>query len=455
MRTAVAALVLALAACGGKGSGSSGGTTGGTDAGFAPFTFPGYDASYSAGPFTVQPGTQIVMCTFLKATNTQDVDVSDFAMQQSIGGHHLIVYTVDHSIDLPPTPCSQGGQPSWVEVMGTQNPTEQISLPSGVGFHLKAGQQLVMETHYINATDHVLSAVQSGFAVKYAPAGTVTQQAHAYFFGTQNINIAPGATFTNSATCSPPNSLTFYSVQGHEHAYGTGVTVMLQHAADGGSVTDGGFLYETQQWDSPPITIFADGGGLELGPSDQIQVTCNWDNAGTVGLSYPQEMCYAVGFYWPGPGSLFCISGGGTDQCGCGYEGTIDTGPGGSTVQVQVSLETGLTGTLGDPPTSGHPIYCALYTAADWPAGNTSPNPNAQPYYQADVEGVALGPTTTATVTFTDVTPGEYSAFCFEDTISGGLIPGTGDPITFPLGDVTAVQGQTATTAVVLDYPFP
>ncbi|MHB8419860.1 MAG: hypothetical protein ACYDCL_17430 [Myxococcales bacterium] len=448
---ATAVFLLAFAACGGKPAEAP-------DSGPAltPFQFPGYDATYSAGPFTVQPGTEIVMCTFVKGQNAQDVDVSDFATQQSVGGHHLIVYTVDHSIDLPATPCIQGGQPSWVEVLGSQDAQQQVSLPPGVGFHVKASQQFVMETHYINATSSPMT-VQSGFALKYATAA-VTQQAHAYFFGTLNIDIPAGATWSGGSSCSPPDSVTFYSLQGHEHRHGAGETVYYLPGAGGdGGVMDGGLLYQTQQWDAPPTLLLADGGGMTIGPSDQLAVTCDWDNsAGTTALSYPQEMCYAVGLYWPGPGTMFCATGGGTDQCQCGYFGSFDTGSGGSTVQVQITLETGLTTPKGDPPSSGHPIYCDLYQATDWPSGNLQPNAGAQPWYQGDVEGVALdSPTATATVTFNDVTPGSYSAFCFEDTISGGFIPGAGDPITFPLGSVTATLGQTATTSVVLDMAIP
>lgn len=438
MRVSPLFLAATLLACGSPKSVPDGGTS--------PFSFPGYDASYSAGPFTVQPGTEIVMCTFVKGQNDQDVDVSNFALQQSLGGHHLIVYTVDHSIDLPPTPCSQGGQPSWVQVMGTQDAQQQVDLPSGVGFHIKANQQFVMETHYINATAQALT-VQSAFALKYAPAGSVTQQARAYFIGSLDIDVPPNASWSTTATCSPPQAMTLYSVQGHEHRYGTGVTASLLPAGAG----DGGWqqLYTTTQWDSPPIEVVD--GGLTVGPSDQIKVTCDWNNTSGASLSYPQEMCYAVGMYWPAQGTLFCATGGGSDQCQCGTLGPLDAGPGGSAVQVAVSLQSGVT-SLGAPPTSGHPVYCTLYQASDWPPDAIQPSAGASPDYLGDVEGVALtDPSVTATVSFVDVSPGNYSVFCFEDTISGGFIPGHGDPISFPLGSVTAVAGQTAQVSVALD----
>ncbi|MHB1844868.1 MAG: hypothetical protein ACYCWW_08560, partial [Deltaproteobacteria bacterium] len=249
----LAALALSFAACGHAPPTDA-------DAGFG-------DVTYSAGPFTVAAGTEKTMCTFVRGTNTQDVDVQSFLAQQSVGGHHLIVYTVDHPIDLAPVECPQGGQPDWAQVAGTQDSSQLVTLPSGVGFHVKAKQQFVMETHYINATT-APETVQSSFSLKYAPAGTVTQEAHPYFFGTQNIDIPPNQPWSHGSSCSPPQPITIYSMAGHIHARGTSVTVGLVTGLDGGTETP---LYETQQWDSPPATIWD--GGLPLGTNQALHVT--------------------------------------------------------------------------------------------------------------------------------------------------------------------------------------
>ena len=82
------------------------------------------------------------------------------------GGHHLIVYTVDHAVDLPPSPCNQGGQPGWSQILVTQLEHDQQAFPAGVGFHVAAHQQYVMETHYINTSPETLT-VTSGFGVTY------------------------------------------------------------------------------------------------------------------------------------------------------------------------------------------------------------------------------------------------------------------------------------------------
>ncbi len=126
------------------------------------------DAVYTAGPFTVAAGSEIVMCTFVQGTNATAIDVSGFLTKQSAGGHHLIVYTLNHAVNLPPHICPQGGQPGWDFLFGTQDLEDSWNLPAGVGFHLEPNQQFAIETHYINATPDALT-VSGAFGLFYAP----------------------------------------------------------------------------------------------------------------------------------------------------------------------------------------------------------------------------------------------------------------------------------------------
>jgi hypothetical protein len=178
-------------------------------------------------------------------------------------------------------------------------------------------------------------------------------------------------------------------------------------------------------------------------------------NPGATEISYPTEMCFAVGMYWPAPagGSLFCAASGGDPTCRCSVGVGTSTGPGGSAVVLDISRADTIPGVMGDPA-AGQPIYCGLWRDQDFgPSG-----PTAAPYYTNATERVALTSTTsTASLTFTDVTPGSYRAFCFMDTIYGGFGAGPGDPInnpaTAPL--ITAVSGQKVTSQVLLELGLP
>jgi hypothetical protein len=430
-------LLLSVAAmgCGGGGAGSSSGAPGGPP-----------DARYDAGPFTVDAGKEIVMCTYVRGTNDADQDITRFVTEQSEGGHHLIVYTVDHPVDLPPSPCSQGGQPGWSQLLVTQIAQETNDFPAGVGFHVKAHQQYVMETHYINTTDHALT-VTSAFTEHYAAPGEVTTRASTYFFGTMNIDVAPSAAATQKVACTPPAPLQLRTMFGHEHSHGTGVSVDVLAGGMGAPKN----IYQTTQWDSPPIKTFD--GGQALGMSDTLQVTCDWQNGGTTALRYPHEMCFAIGYYWPADASLLCTSGGGKDACACHYQGNLDTGPGGSTVEVTLTHADSISGAKGDL-TSGAPVYCALFRAQDW--SGLGPAAGAQPYFFRDQVDVPLTTSsTTATFEIQDVTPGDYVVSCLMDTIGGGFMPGSGDAVNLSAPMVTAALGQTVKVAVNLDFAIP
>jgi hypothetical protein len=432
-------VVLSIAAAAGCGGGQGAGTTSGTP-GVPP------DARYDAGPFTVEPDKEIVMCTYVRGTNDAEEDVTRFVTEQSAGGHHLIVYTVDHPVDLPPARCSQGGQPGWSQLLATQDLMQEHDFPAGVGFHVAAHQQYVMETHYINTTGNTLT-VSSSFTEHYGAPGEVTTRASTYFFGTMNIDVAPNSAATQKVTCSPPAAMALHTMFGHEHNHGTGVTVDFLPGGTGAPVQ----LYQTKQWDSPPITTFAE--GQALGASDAVQVTCDWQNNGATDLRYPHEMCFAIGYYWPSDASLFCTSGGGKDTCQCRYQGKLDTGPGGSEVDVTLTRADTISGVKGDV-TSGAPIYCALFRAQDW--SGALPKPGAQPYYFRDQVDVPLATSSsTATFEIQDVTPEDYVVTCLMDTIGGGFAPGSGDAVNLMAAPVTAVKGQKAQVAVTLDFAIP
>jgi hypothetical protein len=405
---------------------------------------PPADVTFSAGPYTVNAGSELVMCSYVRGTNTTPMDVSALEMSQTPGAHHLIVYTVDEPIDLPPNPCKQGGQPGWTQILITQLPTEKVVFPEGVGLTIQANQQFVMEAHYIDTTAEPATWTAS-FGMTYAPSGSVKQRAAPFLIGSGNIAVPPNGTFTTSATCALPIDLNIFRIFGHEHRFGTGVTVERMGASTP--------IYQTKQWDGPPILEFD--AGLALAKGDQVRVSCDWANPGATELSYPAEMCFAVGMYWPAPagGSLFCASSGGDPTCQCSVGVGTSTGPGGAAVVLDISRADTIPGVKGDPA-AGQPIYCALFRDQDWgPSG-----PTAGPYYTNATDGGALTSTTSmASLRFTDVTPGSYRPLCYMDTIYGGFGSGPGDPInnpaTAPL--ITATKGQTTTSQVLLEVGLP
>ncbi|MGK3995058.1 hypothetical protein [Sorangium sp. So ce1024] len=406
------------------------------------------DASFSAGPFTVQPGEDKTICSYVRADNEDAADIAAFLAQQPRGGHHIIVYAVDHPIDSEPHVCTQGGQPGWDTLLVSQQEREEIRFPAGVGYRIGRHQQFVVETHYINASPEPVD-VSSRFGVVYAAPGSVRERAATYYFGTMNIDVPPRGRATSAGSCAPPVPMNVRTMFGHQHHLGTELAVQLV-PGDGGAPRD---IYRSTNWADAPVATFDE--GLLVGPSDRLLVDCSWENHGDSRARFPTEMCFAIGYYWPADMSFTCASGGGgpEDQCTCFARGGLDVGPGGGLAEIVVRRAEEVPG-AGGPIDAGDAIYCFLYAPEDY--GPAGPLPTARPRYFRDAQGAVLGSSEdAATISFTDVTPGSYVASCLMDVVGGGFIAGPGAVVNAAPALVEVGAEGTARAEVVLDYAIP
>jgi hypothetical protein len=406
------------------------------------------DASFSAGPFTVQPGEDRTVCSYVRADNQEAADISAFITQQARGGHHIIVYAVDHPIDSEPHVCTQGGQPGWDTMLISQQEREEVRFPAGVGYRIGPKQQFVLETHFINSSPEPVD-VSSRFGVVYAAPGSVRDRAATYYFGTMNIDVPARGRATSAGSCAPPVPMTVRTMFGHQHEHGTALDVQLV-PGDGSAPRA---LYRSTDWANAPLTTFE--GGLLVGPADRLRVTCDWENTGADRLRFPDEMCFSIGYYWPAEMSFTCASGGGgpEDQCTCFARGGLDVGPGGGSAELAARRAEEVPG-AGGPLSAGDAIYCFLYAPEDY--GPAGPLPTARPRYFRDAQGAELGSSEDAAViAFADVTPGSYVASCMMDVVGGGFIAGSGDVVNATPALLEVGAEGTARAEVVLDYAIP
>jgi hypothetical protein len=421
-------LAASLPACGG------GGPSGTDDQGKSKAP----DVVLVAGPFHVPSGGEEVLCSFFRLRNDEPIDVQRLVARQTRGGHHLIAYAVDHPINSGPIHCSQGGQPGWSQLFVTQLSEQELELPRGIGLHLGPHQQMVLETHFINTSSSDIDV--SGTVELYsAPVGSVQEEAAPFFFGSTNIDIPPNGQATSGATCSPPDDIHLLHVFGHEHRNGTGVRMDV--GPRGGKLDT---IYSSTSWEAPPVKDL----DMQVGPGSAVRVRCDWENSSSARLVYPDEMCFAIGMYWPSHGQLFCVTTGGSSDCRCFYMGISKSGPGGAAAHITVGRRDDIPGVKGDPR-AGNPIYCRLFRPEDWT--DSGPSPGQLGAYSTDVEHVPLQSVDDrAELTMQDVTPGRYHAFCYMDTIGGGFFPGSGDPVAMTAEPVEIKAGQTAQIDLVM-----
>jgi hypothetical protein len=263
---------------------------------------------------TVPAGVEKTQCVMLRLGNTSEVHIGEIHNTLGTTSHHMIVYRVNETVEQPaPFDCQPfvdtldptKGSP----LMITQKKDELLSLPSGVAYTLQPNQMVRLELHYINATmtDQTLTA-----STTMTTSHTFHDEANFLFIGNPDIKIMPNSQFTLGPTFYKLDQDTFggakfFAITGHEHHYGTNVTVNTATS----SSDPGSSVYDVPNWTwSEPATVFhsppfsiPDGGGFNF--------TCTWNNTSNqmvrFGESANNEMCFFWAYYYPSKGAYVCV----------------------------------------------------------------------------------------------------------------------------------------------------
>jgi Copper type II ascorbate-dependent monooxygenase, C-terminal domain len=292
---------------------------------FGCSTSPTQSYTVSFPTLTVPPGVENTQCVVLRLGNPDKLHVGQIHNLLGEASHHMIVYRVNDTVEQPtPFDCapfvdtldSTKGAP----LMITQKKDELLDLPSGVAYTLEPNQMVRLEMHYINATQAPVSMTASTTMIS---SHTFHDEANFLFIGNPDIRIAPSSQFTLGPTFFKLDEDTFgdakfFALTGHEHKFGTNVTVAAAaNADDAGTV-----VYDVPNWVwSEPATVFHDP-PFSVPTSGGFKFTCDWNNTSSntvkFGESANNEMCFFWAYYYPSKGAYVCIhtaQGGGHDFC--------------------------------------------------------------------------------------------------------------------------------------------
>lgn len=322
MRFHPLAALLAAAAC--VASCSSNSTS-------SPSSVPaGTTYSLTFSPPTIHPGEEFTKCVVLRLGNPKPIHVGTIHNVLSNGSHHMIVYrsseTVEQKTPFDCVPFTDTLDPSkGSTLMVTQKHDDVLNLPSGVGFTLDADQMIRIELHYLDATQAPINVTASTTFVTMDDS-QFKNEADFLFIGDPDITLPPNS----SQTLGPiffqlPSEYAtsqFFAITGHEHQYGTDVTVSVAKDA-----TDTGkSVYDVPGWLwSEPSTVVADP-PFTIPQNGGFRFTCKWtntsDNTVKFGESAEDEMCFFWAYYYPSQGARVCVhsdqvnaSSGGLDVC--------------------------------------------------------------------------------------------------------------------------------------------
>jgi hypothetical protein len=326
---------LFLAACSGgvaeNSTGTGGHGTGGTmsssGTGATGQGGAGAGESYTVtfDPVMVAPGEEHTQCVVKSLKNPDAIHVGEIHNVLGQGSHHLIVYrtndTVEQTTPFDCQPFTDLLKPDQgTPLMITQKKDDTLTLPHGVAFAIGAQQMVRLEMHYINTTSspEMVTATSTFVAMKESD---FQNEADFLFFGDPDINIPAQGSQTLGPVYIPlPADLegsNFFGFTGHEHHYGTGVTVTTAPSKTGPDDV----IYDPPNfnWAEPP-TLYKDppvvvpkGGGFHL--------TCKWNNTGNTNVKFGEsandEMCFFWTYYYPSKGAFVCAH---TDKIPGGFD---------------------------------------------------------------------------------------------------------------------------------------
>jgi hypothetical protein len=284
-----------------------------------------------AGGFPGQ-GPDTNWCYYMKTPNDEMVYSSEYYAHMRPGSHHYIMFGVKG--DVPdstiPSSCAQrnaeiGGGANFLS--GATREVQNASMfgdapeDQGLGSPVDPHQQLNMNLHFFNVTDHpVLMELWVNMIDK--PADEVTNIVKAIeWLGGLGMKIPPhqSQTLQSPSSCASPTDIPEVRILGvTAHMHANTVRVSMYHQAAGS--TDKELVFDDFSWSEPTVWLFnskltnptpdrtasksgaAKSGVFTVTPQDKFSWECQVDNKTDSTLVFSDkaitgEMCNVFGMY--------------------------------------------------------------------------------------------------------------------------------------------------------------
>ena len=257
---------------------------------------------------TVEAGDSFE-CYYTDVTTDRDIFVNASTGKQGPGGHHITIYYAQVSQPPGHHKCIDVEMAEWRQVgaAGDAKGDGVIDLPPGIAVRVPAGKQMVVQTHYINASGKPKD-VEDEITVHLLAREDVKRFAQGFAVVDGTFEIPPHANYSRTATCTPKRDLDLIMVLGHMHE--RGLHYKLEHLDANGK------LLETildQDWEMaftshPPTKRWSPEQPYKIKTGDRLRQTCTWKNAEDEKLLFPREMCVAFSMYLDDDGFIDCAA---------------------------------------------------------------------------------------------------------------------------------------------------
>ncbi|HUJ63254.1 MAG TPA: hypothetical protein VLX92_32370 [Kofleriaceae bacterium] len=328
---ALVLVIAAVAACGKSSKTPGGDDDDGMPDASGPLGTPAF--SIVTPDITLTPGEEVTYCYYFHTTNTTDIAVNKWTSLMNVGSHHLILFLGGdaHADGLDTTnSCGLGtggsiqNSPVWVYASQVVGSEQELDLPADDGNgkplaeKIPANSEAALQMHYLNSSDNTETA-HDELAAYALPSGAAYTETDAYITYNQDINIPANATnVTVTASCPVPSGVKFWEMSTHSHKQSVTTTV-----SDGSSA-----IVQSSDWEHPTVQIWGTTPFYTFTNSN-LTWSCNYNNnapppyepngtsnADTTVVAGPSaatnEMCMAVGYFFPATGPEFHLEYGGT-----------------------------------------------------------------------------------------------------------------------------------------------
>lgn len=287
--------LLPLLACqpdSGDSTGDGGSSTGGAAELDVRVDIPPADPRYFdiVTPEAVVPAGEERLFCFHIAYAGGDMAVRNLEPLQGKYGHHAVILSTHE-----PLPDGTVEDCTDVKNMLRFDPLviPSLGLPDGHGALIPAGTNIVVQSHYVNASDQPLR-IRDVLRVETMKLADVTTKAAMFTLNTVNFRVPPGES-TAVADCVAPQDLDLLFIGGHMHEQGKNLEIFFGATEDPTQR-----IYLADPWrveyrDEPPIKKMYDA-PLSLKAGDVIRTRCTWNNETGEEMKFPGEMCGSFGY---------------------------------------------------------------------------------------------------------------------------------------------------------------
>lgn len=254
----------------------------------------------------IAAGSDLEMCEWTNVFADKQTDIkSVVGVQNEPPGHHIVAYYT--TVTQPPGTsrvCQDSDMATFRLLAGEGGEGIANAAPGNMVFRVPEGAQIVLNTHYLNTTDHELSG-QSVSNLYFADPNAPNIPSGNVAFLDDTLDV-PVGDYTMDIHCVQQATMKLWYFIPHMHAWGKHIDVDVTQAGVKTNIFN-------VDWDPsltfhPPEKRMSPDAPMMLNAGDSIDVHCEWNNDSGHDLPFGFEMCVAFGEFIDdtGMGNLAC-----------------------------------------------------------------------------------------------------------------------------------------------------